>query len=272
MTATQPKPDSEVITVDKSLVVLTPMQVLDRAVNQNASVEVLAKLMDLQERYEKNMARRAFDNAIATAKAQFKPVRKNRQVGFASKKPGASRTDYKHEDLAEIARMVDPILSAHGLSYRVRTHSAPNEPITVTCIISHRDGHSEENALTGPRDDSGNKNAIQQIGSAVTYLSRYTLKAALGLAASNDDDGKATGESVAEEETVPVITAEQQESLATLITSCGVGLKSFCKHYDIEKLEQLPVHLHGEAVSACNEYAAKVKAAKAAKAAKGEKK
>src|SRR5262249_51399435 len=133
-------------------------------------------------------------------------IRKNRQVGFESKKAGASRTDYRHEDLAEIARTIDPILSKHGLSYRWRTTSVPNEPVTVVCVVSHRDGYSEENTLCAGRDDSGNKNSIQAIGSTITYLQRYSLKAALGLAASNDDDGDTSDNSDA-------ISDEQAEQI-----------------------------------------------------------
>ena len=49
----------------------------------------------------------------------------------------------------------------------------------MTCVVSHRLGHSEENTLTAGRDESGNKNNIQAVGSTITYLQRYTLKAAL---------------------------------------------------------------------------------------------
>src|SRR5690606_10591416 len=46
-----------------------------------------------------------------------------------------------------------------------------------------------------PPDGSGNKNAIQGIGSTSTYLQRYTLSAAFGLTtADEDDDGEATGD------------------------------------------------------------------------------
>jgi len=169
----------------------TPMDIISRAVAEGRDVAVIEKLMGLQERWEKNQAKKAFDEAIALARAEFKPITKNRQVGFQSKKAGSERTDYRHEDLAEIARTVDATLAKYGLSYRWRTSSAPNEPVTVTCIVSHRLGHSEENTLSAGRDDSGSKNSIQQIGSTITYLQRYTLKAALGLAASNDDDGSA---------------------------------------------------------------------------------
>lgn len=171
---------------EETPVALTPMDMLGRAVTAGADIDVLEKLMALQERYEASQGRKAFDNALAAAKAEIPVIFKNRTVDFTSQK---GRTHYKHEDLAEIARTVTPILANHGLSYRFRTTSAPNEPVTVTCIVSHRDGHFEENTLSAGRDDSGNKNSIQAVGSTLTYLQRMTLKAALGLAASEDDDG-----------------------------------------------------------------------------------
>ena len=164
-------------------------RLLDQAIEQGAGIEVMAKLMDLEEKREKILARKAFDAAIADAKNEMPVIVKNRSVDFTSAK---GRTNYKHEDLAEIARTIDPILGKFGLSYRFRTN-VENGTVVVTCIVSHRDGHSEENSLPADIDTSGNKNHLQAVGSAVTYLSRYTLKAALGLAASNDDDGQAAG-------------------------------------------------------------------------------
>lgn len=169
---------------------VTPMALIERAMASGASMEQLEKLLDLQQRWEKNEARKAFDEAMAAAKADIPVIHKNREVDFTSQK---GRTNYRYEDLAEIARTVDPILARHGLSYRFRTSSPPNEPVTVTCVIAHRSGHSEENTLCAGRDDSGNKNSIQAIGSTLTYLQRMTLKAALGLSASTDDDGRGAG-------------------------------------------------------------------------------
>lgn len=166
---------------------VTPMEMIDRAISSGANVETLEKLLALQERWEANQGRKAFDHAIAAAKAEIPSIRKNRTVDFTSQK---GRTHYRHEDLAEIARTVDPILSKHGLSYRYRT-AQDARTVTVTCILSHRDGYSEETTLSAASDDSGNKNHIQAVGSAATYLQRYTLKMAIGLAASDDDDGKA---------------------------------------------------------------------------------
>ena len=68
--------------------------------------------------------------------------------------------------------------------------------ISVTCTLTHSMGHSE--SVTMPPvapDNSGKKNSIQQVASAITYLQRYSLLAITGLAAKDqDDDGIATGE------------------------------------------------------------------------------
>ena len=194
----------------------SPLEMLDRAIASGADLSMIEKLMDFQERHEKNEARRAFDKAISAARAEIPTITKNRLVSYEHK-GGKGATDYRHEDLAGIASTIDPILARHGLSYRYRTTSEPNEPISVTCIVSHELGHREENSLRAGRDDSGNKNTIQSIGSTITYLQRYTLKASLGLAAGHDDDG-AKADAPAPVDTV---TPEQAQTLRDLVEATG---------------------------------------------------
>lgn len=211
---------------------LTPMEILNNAVDGGADVATLTQLLTLQERWEKNEARKAFDNAMAEAKSVMPTIRKNRHVGFESKRT-SDTTSYSHEDLAEIAQTVTPILSANGLSYRFRTASPPDGPVSVTCIISHRQGYSEESTLSAPADTSGKKNNIQAVGSTVTYLQRYTLKAALGLAAAVDNDG-----ATAEEES-PQITDEQLATLQGKIDATGTDIALFCEYMRVDALKDL---------------------------------
>jgi hypothetical protein len=75
------------------------------------------------------------------------------------------------------------------LSYRFRSDQTGNK-LRVTCRVSHADGYGEDTTLEAANDESGSKNPIQAVGSTAVYLQRYTLKLALGLAASNDDDGR----------------------------------------------------------------------------------
>lgn len=208
---------------------LTPMDMVGRAVASGASIEVVEKLMALHERWEANQGRKAFDEAMAAAKAEIPVIFKSREVDFTSAK---GRTHYRYEDLAEIAKTINPILGKHGLSYRFRTTSPANEPVTVTCIVSHRQGYSEENTLSAGRDESGNKNSIQAIGSTLTYLQRMTLKAALGLAASSDDDGAASSSAM-------TITDEQVNTLRDLIEDVGADLPKFVAYLRVESLADL---------------------------------
>jgi ERF superfamily len=221
---------------------LTPIDMLNRAVDRGANIDVLEKLMGLQERWERNQERKAFDNAMAEAKAEMPVIVKDQTVDFTTPR---GRTNYKYEDMAGLARQVDPVLSKHGLSYRYRTAS-DKEVMTVTCILSHRDGHSEENSLTAPNDMSGNKNAIQAIGSTQTYLQRYTLKAALGLAASKDDDGRGAGGFGASDK----ITDEQLEALIETADAVGADKVRFCKYMKVDALVSLPASRFQEAMAA----------------------
>lgn len=216
----------------------TPMEMLNMAVANGAGIEVLEKLMALSERWEAGQARKAFDEAMAAAKAEIPVIVKNRTVDFTSQK---GRTHYKHEDLAEVARTVTPILARHGLSYRFRTSSAPNEPVTVTCIVSHRGGHCEENTLSAGRDDSGNKNSIQAVGSTITYLQRMTLKAALGLAASDDDDGTSS-------EQPELISEDQLATVVALVQEVNADREKFCKYLRVGSLAEIPASQFSQAV------------------------
>lgn len=219
---------------------LTPMEILERAVAQGANVETLDKLMTLQERWEKNLARKAFDNAMSAAKAEIPVIEKTRTVDFVGRT--GIRTNYRHEDMAGIARTVDPLLTKHGLSYRYRTETKEGI-VTVTCIVSHRDGHSEENSLSAGRDETGNKNNIQAVGSTITYLQRYTLKAALGLAASDDDDTKHIS-----------VGALLNDAQATEITSLALEVRAdmdkFLRYLGVESISDIPALRFKEAKEA----------------------
>ncbi len=228
-----------------SVVPTTPLAMVHEAVKQGADIEVVEKLMALAERYEANQAKKAFNEAIADAKAEIPRILKNRVVDFTSQK---GRTHYQYEDMGEIAKTVDPILGKYGLSYRYRATSNIGEPVCVTCIVSHRAGHSEETTLTAGRDESGNKNSIQAVGSTITFLQRYSLKVALGLAASNDDDGKAVGVA----ENGGFVTGEQVATIEKLIAETGTNLQRFCGYMKVEAIADIPAKSYQRAVDALN--------------------
>ena len=198
------------------------LSVIERmALNPDIDPERIERFLNLKRQMDADAARRAFDDAVSQAKGAIPAIAKNR----------TGHNDKRYADFAAIAKVIDPIITQFGLSYRFRTEQG--DRILVTCILSHKDGHSEQTTLAGPPDASGSKNAIQAIGSTLTYLQRYTLVQALGLAVSEDDDGQGAGIGMA-------INDQQREELDKLLDETGADAARFLAYFKIEFLAELP--------------------------------
>lgn len=219
---------------------LTPMAMISLAIEKDAPIERLEKLMDLQERWEANEARKAYFAAMSAFRANVPTITKNKRVTYTSN-DGTSETDYRHASLDHICDSVNPALSEQGLSYHWDT-KLENQVIYVTCVVTHIQGHTAETTLSSVADKSGGKNGIQAIGSAVTYLQRYTLLAALGLSTEDqDDDGAAAGERGPQNEAQPsgVVNDAQVKAIMRALESKGIPVEEFCRRYNIERVTQL---------------------------------
>lgn len=162
----------------------TPHDLISQAIDKGLGVEELGKLMDLQERWQANQARKLFFEAFTEFQANCPDIRKGKQVGFETKTGG--QTNYTYAPLADITRQIAKVLKSCSLSYRWEIQD-DGQTIKVTCLVSHVDGHTERTTMSASPDTSGAKNAIQARGSAVEYLKRYTLIGALGLSTADSD-------------------------------------------------------------------------------------
>jgi len=167
---------------------VSPLTMLNAAIQQNVDLEKLTQLTALYERWEANEAKKAFISALNAFKVEPPSLVKNKRVHFDTSR-GA--TDYTHATLDNVSINIGKALSKHGLSHRWDVEQMQGGVIRVTCVLTHERGHSERVPLEGVPDTSGSKNSIQAVGSTVTYLQRYTLLAATGMAVQDqDDDGR----------------------------------------------------------------------------------
>jgi hypothetical protein len=165
---------------------VTPMQMISQALSSGAGAEQMKQMMDLQERFEANEARKAFTRAMNDFKKNPPKIYRDKEVNYSS-------THYKHASLSNITETICAALADYGLRHKW-DQSQDGANITVTCVITHELGHSESVPMTSQADNTGSKNPIQALASAVTYLQRYTILAATGLAVEDgsDDDGGAS--------------------------------------------------------------------------------
>lgn len=111
----------------------------------------------------------------------------------------ANGYNYKFADLGEINDIIKPLLTKHGLGY-----VQPLEGSGVKTIIFHTEsGESIESTVEVPQGVKLNgMNDFQVLGSAITYLRRYSLSSMLGLI--TDEDADAAGEQVKQKATKEV--------------------------------------------------------------------
>jgi hypothetical protein len=173
-----------------ALATTTPADLLRIAIESNADLDRLEKLLELQERWEANEARKAFVVAMAAFKAEPVEIFKRKQVGYKTKE--GDFVGYKHAELSDVTDAITPAMARHGLSFDWDIHQGSGS-ITVDCVVTHVLGHSKKVTMSGAPDSSGKKNQIQQTASTVTYLQRYTLLSVTGMSTKDEDDDGAGG-------------------------------------------------------------------------------
>lgn len=168
----------------------SPAGIMLAMAQHGVSASDLRELLAMQREWRAEQAENAFNEALAGFRMEPVHILKRKSVGYETAK--GDFVGYKHAELADVTTAVSAALGKHGLSFRWDVTQA-KDWITVKCILKHRLGHSESVEMGGPPDNSGKKNVLQQIGSTITYLKRYTLKAITGLAEEHDDNDGAGG-------------------------------------------------------------------------------
>lgn len=220
------------------------MRIIERAaLTQDFDVTKLQQLLDVKERWDAVNSRKAFVAAMAAFKADPPEIVKDKHVSYKNKTGGT--TEYDHATLGKICAGIIKGLADHGISHRWDVSQNDNR-IKVTCVLTHEQGHSESVSLNAAADDSGGKNNIQAIGSAITYLQRYSLLAATGLAAEDmDDDGRASSAAAPGY----FITENQITDLMALAEEVKADRTAFLKFMKVTQLAEIPASQYKVAVA-----------------------
>lgn len=119
--------------------------------------------------------------SAAIAKAQH-------DVENASKNAKNPHFKSKYADLAELLNTVRPVFSSHNLAI-VQMPSFVDGIASVETLISHSSGEWISSVCSAPVS----KQDAQGVGSAITYLRRYSLAAMCGIAQEDDDANSDVG-------------------------------------------------------------------------------
>ncbi len=216
---------------------LGPMASAKILLEKNVDLEKIEKMLELQAKWDAIQAEKAFTIAMTEFKSNAPVITRDKEN---------SQYGSFYTTLGNLVNSSLPKMSECGLSHKWNVEQS--EQIKVTCIVTHKDGHREPTSMSGPPDDSGKKNPIQQIKSTVTYLKAATFESAMGLASSDanvDDDGNGAGS-----QEVEYLDDKQKGTLVDMIADCGADEKSFLKYLEVESLDEVLAASYKKAIAA----------------------
>lgn len=126
-----------------------------------------------------------FAAAMVKVQKQIEDPQKNKQAGSGT---GVGRV-YRYADLVTVLDAVRPALTGNGFAVMQFPCELDGEPALTTQIIHESGEWVETTAKLRPKATDP-----QSVGSALTYARRYALLALCGIAADDDDDGRAASQ------------------------------------------------------------------------------
>lgn len=147
------------------------------------------RLWAMQKEVRAEQAKASFIDANSAMQGELPSIPKRGEI-----KNNSGNVQSKYALWEDVNTAIKPILMRHGFALSFLVNQNGNA-ITITGILSHRDGHREVTDITLAPDSSGSKNAVQAVGSAISYGKRYTASALLNITShGEDDDGHMAGD------------------------------------------------------------------------------
>ncbi len=216
------------------------IHMIERAARDPAvDIEKMERLFRMHGEVTLRAAKVAYASALAEMQPELPIVGRKGRIEIRAKTSSGERdgriqqaTPYAlWEDINEAIR---PSLAKHGFALSFRTGQTAEGKITVTGILCHREGHSEETTITLMHDSTGSKNSVQAVGSSISYGKRYTAIMLLNITTrGEDDDGKAAGAG-------PTISDEQVQDLNNLLTETKSNTETFLTIAGVASIPEIP--------------------------------
>ena len=161
------------------------VQMMQTAVSAGGAVDMamMKEMMQLQRDFEADNARKSFTRALVALKYDLPAIiAHDSVVDFTTQK---GRTYYTHSSMAAVMEAITGPLGKHGFTITYAPATPDNGRVSVTCRLTHSDGHFQESTISAPPDNGSGRNALQAVASSMTYLQRYTVLSMLGIATAD---------------------------------------------------------------------------------------
>ncbi len=216
--------------------------ILEYAIEKKLEPEQIEKFWEIQQKIDKENARRAYTVSMVKAQANIKKVTKNKRN---------DQTNSNYADLTAVCEMATPIHTAEGIALSFYEGESKKDGVARTCVdIIHDGGHIESKFIDLDIDNKGpkgtvNKTSIHGKGSSFSYARRYFTCMIFNIPTGDDNDGNS-----ASGKPVETITEEQLSILTDLINNQKAPETQWLEWAKVESLETMPVNKFNKLKSA----------------------
>ena len=164
----------------------SPAAMIQLAIAGKADLDKLEKLLELQERWEANEARKVFASSFTLAQAEIECV---------VKKEINPQTHSKYASLEDIITSANPIYTRQGFSVIFHEgETTKPDHIRICADVLHAAGHKEPYYYDVPMDGKGikgnaNMTGIHAKASSTSYARRYLMCLIWNIPTGDDNDG-----------------------------------------------------------------------------------
>lgn len=162
--------------------------IANAAADPKCDVEKMERLLAMHKDMQSRQAEVAFNDALNRVQSN---------MGRIGTDKTNTQTRSNYATYGKLDRVLRPLYTAEGFSLSYGTEDSAADMVRVTCLVSHRDGHTRRYQIDMPADGKGAKGGdvmtkTHATGSATQYGMRYLLKMIFNVAtADEDDDGNA---------------------------------------------------------------------------------
>jgi hypothetical protein len=216
----------------------TPSDQIAHAISCGADLGKLEKVLELQERWESNQARKMYAKAFAAAQSKIKSVIKGKKN---------SQTNSRYADLGDVIESAQPVYTEEGFAVIFYEGKADLEGHMRVCAdVLHEAGHKESYHLDVPLDGVGikgnaNMTGIHAKASSTSYGRRYLMCMIWNIPTADNDGVTATA----------FISIQELSAIRDMLIDMGEEKNeaTLAKTLGVASLEQLPASSFNRAMA-----------------------
>jgi len=206
-------------------------------------------MLQMQRELIAERRREAFTSDFVEMSKVLPQVSKQGTVELVTK-DGKRLGGYKFAKWEDMDKVMRPILNDHGFALLFTQHG----DLTVRGVLMHKDGHFIESERTLPPDTGPGRNALQAIGSSLSYAKRYLAEGLCNIVRAGEDDDAINAYTRR-------VSEEQAAHLARLLDETKTDPETFLKMMvtGTDQVEEIPAREYPRLVNALNEKRKKQK-------------